>query len=304
MRISSAIALATLTCASSACVAWEDTEDDGVEPVAELESALTACVDYVGHWTFWGECSQDVPLGSGGGVYAILPGQVVNVYPSCGGWAGQSIRVDDGSGRTMYGHVNAAVSIGQWIQPGQYVGSVYGGQGPVYCNTSLTSCGIGQTSSRPTLCWSGPHLHREGPCCGATGALIRNQHSNRCAEIYGYATSNGGQAVQWGCHGDDNQRWQYVDVGSGYFELRNAHSGKCLEIYGWSTADAADVVQWGCHGGANQRWQYVDVGGGYHELRNQHSGKCLEVHGWSTSNQARLSQWTCLGQANQRWRME
>jgi hypothetical protein len=289
------------------CVAAGESETDDStleEDTEQQESSLSSCVPYTGHWNFWGDCSEDVPLGAGAAVHAFRAGQVTQVYPSCGGYAGQSIRLDSGSGRTMYAHVNAAVSVGQSVQPGSYLGTVYGGGGKVYCNESLTSCGIGQTASRPTLCWSGPHLHREGPCCGTEGVLVKNQHSQRCAEIGGYSTSNGGKAVQWGCHGDTNQRWEYVGVGGGYYELRNVHSGKCLEVYGWSTSEGASVVQWQCHGGANQRWKYVDVGGGYHELRNQHSGKCLEVYGWSGSNNAPLSQWTCFGQANQRWRNE
>src|SRR5688572_13485595 len=80
------------------------------------------CVPYVGHWTFWGQCSGDVPLGSGSAVWSISSGKVVNVYSSCGGWAGKSVRIDQGDGRYQYSHINAAVSVGQWVGYGTYLG--------------------------------------------------------------------------------------------------------------------------------------------------------------------------------------
>ena len=126
-----------------------------------------SCVPYVGHWRFWGECSNDVPLGAGSPVYSLSSGEVVSVYASCGGYAGRSVRVDYGDGRYMYAHINSNVAVGQWLSPGSLVGWVYGGAGPVYCNASLTTCGVGWSQTRQTLCWSGPHLHREGPCCTA-----------------------------------------------------------------------------------------------------------------------------------------
>jgi hypothetical protein len=126
------------------------------------------CVPDVGHWRFWGECSGDVPLGAGSEVRSLSAGQVVSVNPSCGGFAGRSVRVDHGDGRYMYAHVDSAVAAGTWLSPGSLVGWVFAGAGPVYCNASLTTCGVGWSTARQTLCWSGPHLHREGRCCGSS----------------------------------------------------------------------------------------------------------------------------------------
>ncbi len=288
------------------CAPASDLDDASSGDVEASESALSSCVAPSDHWSFWADCAEDVGLGPGAAVHAFAPGEVVGVYGSCLGFAGQSIRLEGSSGRTMYSHVDTSLKVGDVLAPGDYIGTVFSGAGQVFCAEDWSSCGIGKTAARPMLCWSGPHLHREGACCGTepVGTLLRNQHSDRCAEIASYSVANGGAAVQWGCHGEANQRWQYVDAGGGFYELRNAHSGKCLEVYGWDQNDAAAIVQWDCHGGANQRWQWVDVGGGFHELVNQHSGKCLETYGWSTGDAAALSQWTCFGGANQRWRDE
>lgn len=135
---------------------------------ASFEARAAECVPPSGHWKFWGQCSGDVPMSAGSAVYSMSYGQVVQVYPSCGGYAGKSVRIDYGDDRYMYAHLNTNISQGQWVWPGTYIGSVYGGPGPVYCNASLTSCGIGKSSTRQTECWTGPHLHREGNCCGAS----------------------------------------------------------------------------------------------------------------------------------------
>jgi hypothetical protein len=156
------IVSAWLVACAVGCAAVDDA-DPTDEPLAG-----NACVPDVGHWRFWGECSGDVPLASGSEVRSLSSGRIELVYASCGGWAGRSVRVDQGDGRYMYAHVDAAVATGDWVSPGSLIGWVYGGAGPVYCNPSLTTCGVGWSAARPTLCWSGPHLHREGPCCGAS----------------------------------------------------------------------------------------------------------------------------------------
>jgi hypothetical protein len=151
-----------------ACVA-EDVSGPPDDELAAPLSAGASCVPWADHWAFWGECSGDVPLAAGTEVRSLSAGQVVQVYPSCGGWAGRSVRVDHGDGRYMYAHLDAAVAVavGDWVVPGTRIGRVYGGAGPVYCNASLTTCGLGWSAARPQLCWSGPHLHREGRCCTA-----------------------------------------------------------------------------------------------------------------------------------------
>src|SRR5688572_1206959 len=108
-------------------VLWLALVSCAVDPEPELStetSELATCVPYVGHWRFWGECSGDVPLAAGSPVYSLSSGQVTQVYASCGGYAGRSVRVDYGDGRYMYAHIDANVSVGQWIWPGSLVGWV------------------------------------------------------------------------------------------------------------------------------------------------------------------------------------
>jgi len=53
------------------------------------------CVSDYGHWHFWAECAEDVPLAPGDVVTSVSRGRVVSVYGSCGGAAGSGVRVDE-----------------------------------------------------------------------------------------------------------------------------------------------------------------------------------------------------------------
>jgi hypothetical protein len=153
-----------------ASCALEDADDVG-PPITEEQQPVSYpsqyCVDDYGHWHFYGDCAEDVSLGAGSTVTAASSGTVALVYASCGGYAGQSVRVQGAEGKYMYAHINTSLSNGAAVTEGEAIGTVYDGAGPVYCNASLSSCGVGYSvaEGRTTECWSGPHLHREAPCC-------------------------------------------------------------------------------------------------------------------------------------------
>ena len=96
------------------------------------------------------------------------------------------------------------------------------------------------------------------------------------------------------------QQWQFVDKGSGYFNIVNRNSGKCLDVNGASTADGANIIQWTCNGGNNQQWQWVATGS-YFNLKARHSGKCINVVGSSTADGALLEQRTCASGNSFQW---
>jgi hypothetical protein len=229
------VVAASIACASCAAIADDD-------ETSLVEAEVGACVPYVGHWTFWGECSGDVGLPVGSEVRSMSWGQVVLVYPSCGGYAGRSVRVDHGDGRYMYAHIDAAVSTGQWLAPGQLVGWVYGGAGPVYCNASLSSCGVGWSPSRTTLCWSGPHLHREGPCCGAEPATD-------CGTSF---TVVGGIREKWQSLGGCGWGRPETDEGAAANGGRFSHFDNGASIY-WTPWIGAREV----HGRIRDHWAWL-----------------------------------------------
>ncbi|MEV0233601.1 RICIN domain-containing protein [Nonomuraea sp. NPDC050786] len=126
-------------------------------------------------------------------------------------------------------------------------------------------------------------------------------HSGKCVDVVSASVADGAEIAQYGCNGGANQRWQFRDLGTGYYQIVAGHSGKCLDVDGSSTANNARIVQWTCGGGQNQQWQAQDAGSGRVRLIARHSGKCLDVPGNSTADGTRLIQYTCGSGQNQQF---
>ncbi|HEV3261681.1 MAG TPA: RICIN domain-containing protein, partial [Gemmataceae bacterium] len=163
--------------------------------------------------------------------------------------------------------------------------------------TATNAGGSTSASSNPSASITAP----PGPPPAATYNTLTARHSGQCLDVYGISQANGAFVDQWPCNGGDNQRWQLVSVGGGYYNIVVKHSGMCLDVYGISQADGASVDQWPCNGGANQQWQFVATDSGYSELVARHSGKCLDVYAISQAAGASVDQWTCNGGQNQQW---
>jgi hypothetical protein len=121
---------------------------------------------------------------------------------------------------------------------------------------------------------------------------LTNRNSGKVADVSGSSGADGGDVIQWGWNGGNNQQWQFQDAGGGYYRIINRNSNKCMDVSGNSTADGADIVQWTCGGGTNQQWQMVTVGS-YIQLKARHSGKCMNVLNSSTADGGDIVQTTC-----------
>ncbi|MET9680602.1 non-reducing end alpha-L-arabinofuranosidase family hydrolase [Streptomyces coeruleorubidus] len=85
--------------------------------------------------------------------------------------------------------------------------------------------------------------------------VLVNRGSGKALDVSGASTADGAALSQWARHDGANQRFQFVDSGSGYYRLKAQHSGKVLDVYNFSGADHADIVQWGDAGGVNQQFR-------------------------------------------------
>ena len=133
--------------------------------------------------------------------------------------------------------------------------------------------------------------------------VLVNRNSGKAVDVYNFATNDGGRITQWSRTNANNQQWQFVDSGGGYYRLRSRHSGKVLDVYNFSTADGASVVQWTDGNGTNQQWRLADSGSGYVRLINRNSGKALEVQGASTADGGNVVQYADWGGNNQQWQL-
>ncbi|MDR8413722.1 family 43 glycosylhydrolase [Nonomuraea sp. 3-1Str] len=136
-----------------------------------------------------------------------------------------------------------------------------------------------------------------------TWYVLVNRNSGKALDVYNLSTADGGRITQWTRNDGNQQQWQFVDSGGGYYRLKSRHSGKVLDVYNFSTANGGAIVQWADGNGTNQQWKLSDSDGGYIRLINRNSSKALEVQGASTADGANIVQYDDWGGTNQQWQL-
>lgn len=131
------------------------------------------------------------------------------------------------------------------------------------------------------------------------------QNSGSAVTVAGASTADGAAVVQLPfVTTASNSKWQFVDVGSGYFEIKNLNSGKALCVQANSTASGAVMVQT-TYSAANtsDQWSIVDFPGGNSEIVNRRSGLALDVSGGSSADNTPIDQTTYSGATRQQFRI-
>ncbi|WP_406510541.1 RICIN domain-containing protein [Streptomyces sp. NBC_00212] len=125
----------------------------------------------------------------------------------------------------------------------------------------------------------------------------------QCLGILNGSSSWGAHAIQWGCNGNDDQKWSFQGAGDIYITITNSNDGECLGIDGGSTAQGARAIQWGCNGNDDQKWHMVYNGPqtGTYRFVNKKSGQCLGILNGSNAQGAEAIQWGCNGRNDQSW---
>ncbi|MEO3798580.1 RICIN domain-containing protein [Nonomuraea sp. B1E8] len=133
--------------------------------------------------------------------------------------------------------------------------------------------------------------------------VLVNRNSGKALDVYNLATNDGARITQWSRNNGNQQQWQFVDSGDGYYRIKSRHSGKVLDVYNFSTANGANIVQWADHNGTNQQWRLADSSDGHVRFINRNSNKALEVQNASTADGANIVQYDDWGGANQQWQL-
>ncbi|OAS14912.1 RICIN domain-containing protein [Paenibacillus oryzisoli] len=133
---------------------------------------------------------------------------------------------------------------------------------------------------------------------------IVNGNSSKALGITNNVITDGATLEQRPYTGAASQSWEFVEAGSGYYNIRNKNSGKYMDIQSASTANGGQSIQWTTSGATSQQWQLVDAGGGKFIIKNRNSGKALGMSGGSTGDGAPVIQWAESGSANQTWRLD
>ncbi|WBC12993.1 non-reducing end alpha-L-arabinofuranosidase family hydrolase [Micromonospora sp. WMMA1998] len=133
--------------------------------------------------------------------------------------------------------------------------------------------------------------------------VLVNRNSGKALDVYNLATNDGARIVQWARNNGNQQQWQFVDSGGGYYRLRSRLSGKVLDVYNFSTANGANIVQWSDANGVNQQFRLADSDSGYVRLINRNSNKVVEVQGASTADGGSIVQYDDWNGSNQQWQL-
>ncbi|MER6756268.1 non-reducing end alpha-L-arabinofuranosidase family hydrolase [Micromonospora echinofusca] len=133
--------------------------------------------------------------------------------------------------------------------------------------------------------------------------VLINRNSGKALDVYNLATNDGARIVQWARNDGNQQQWQFVDSGGGYYRLRSRLSGKVLDVYNFSTANGGSIVQWADNNSVNQQFRLADSAGGYVRLVNRNSNKVVEVQGASTADGGSVVQYDDWNGNNQQWQL-
>ncbi|MET9764504.1 non-reducing end alpha-L-arabinofuranosidase family hydrolase [Streptomyces sp. NPDC006372] len=133
--------------------------------------------------------------------------------------------------------------------------------------------------------------------------VLVNRNSGKALDVYNMATGDGARITQWSRNDQNQQQWQFVDSGGGYYRIKSRHSGKVLDVKDRSTANGGSIVQWTDLNATNQQWRLADSSDGYVRLISRHSNKALEVQGASTADNANVVQYDDWGGSNQQWQL-
>ncbi|MEV4490091.1 RICIN domain-containing protein [Micromonospora coxensis] len=133
--------------------------------------------------------------------------------------------------------------------------------------------------------------------------VLVNRNSGKALDVYNLATNDGARITQWSRNDGNQQQWQFVDSGGGFYRLRSRHSGKVLDVYNFSTANGASIVQWADHNGTNQQFRLADSADGHVRLINRNSNKVMEVQNASTADGGNIVQYDDFNGTHQQWRL-
>lgn len=143
-------------------------------------------------------------------------------------------------------------------------------------------------------------LPNRGVVSGTVYKLL-SKRSGKALDVSGYSSSAGALVDQWAYVGGNNQKWEMIDVGGGYFKIYSAHSGLVLDIVVGSSDQ--QINQAASADKDSQRWKLEKVNG-YYKIINKSNGKVLDVSNESYDNGANVHLWDYVGKDNQLWTIE
>ncbi len=135
---------------------------------------------------------------------------------------------------------------------------------------------------------------------------IVGESSHRCLEVPNASCRSEEVLQTLDCDPTDNsnnQKFNIVADGSGYYTISPVHSDQCLEVPGGKEAGRTPVLQNECSPNKDsQKWSMSQYGVNL-EIRAAESNQCIDIMGRSAKNYGRAYLHECSNGTNQRWRL-
>lgn len=130
---------------------------------------------------------------------------------------------------------------------------------------------------------------------------IVNAKSEMSLNVSGGSYADSANIEQYEYDEWNSQKWQFVEVESGYYKIVNKNSGLVLDINGNSTTEGARCIQNQYNGNWSQLWSVVRTSDGYYNIVNRNSNMVLQIEDKATSAGAFCIQSTNDGNISQKW---
>ncbi|MBT9331505.1 glycoside hydrolase [Paracidobacterium acidisoli] len=136
------------------------------------------------------------------------------------------------------------------------------------------------------------------PAANAPASAIEGTHevvsqaTRLCMNITTNSTSPGGAIIPYSCGAYNNEEFNFVDEGGGFYSIQtvNGAAGLCLNVSngvgspgdGKTRGGPGNLIQWDCGNGslpANDLFEMTPAGEGSYQIRVRSSGLCLEDPG-------------------------
>ncbi|MCF2149779.1 RICIN domain-containing protein [Desmonostoc muscorum LEGE 12446] len=134
---------------------------------------------------------------------------------------------------------------------------------------------------------------------------VISEYSGKVLDVSG-ASMGDANVHQWTWVNGDNQKWQFVPVGDGYYKIVVKHSQRVLDVEGAKQDNFIGILVCGSNNQDNQKWKLEDLEGNTFKIVAKHSGKVLDVSGMSKDNGAKIQQfnWDSGDQRGRKWIIE
>jgi hypothetical protein len=171
-------------------------------------------------------------------------------------------------------------------------------------HTDLGTAAGSFTASIPA---HGVRLLKVTPAAGSAVTALHynlvNTASGKYLDVSGGATGDGAAVVQQSANAADDQQWQLLPTGDGFYKLSNVRSGKLLNIPGGTSAPGTALIQYHDDDSAGSQWKLTPDGSGSYAVTARLDGENADLAGGSTADGTAVVQAAAGAASTQKWKL-